>query len=136
VRLEPDAIRVQVLTIVAQQPAVDVTFSIRELTELRLVRQVQWAYTMVGGTLAVLIGASVWPREREISWPEIAMLTLFAPSLFGLLAWLSPRNLLRIASQDSQVEIDMSTFSRRRVQKLVDAVRELRPDLEREQSNA
>jgi len=130
VRLEPGAIRVQVLTIVTQQPTLDVTFSIRDLTELRLLRKIQWSYVVVAVIFAVLIGSNATPSMRQMGWTGLAALVLFLPVTFGLIAWLLPRNAFRIASQDSHIEVEVSLFTRRRVKELVNAVRELRPDLE------
>lgn len=129
VRLEPGQIRVQALTIVTRQPALDATFPFRELTDLRLVRRVQWTYVVVALLLAILIGGRLPESIRSSGWVASAIAILFFPVTFGLVAWLLPKNSVRMATQDSLVEVDVSTFSRKRVRELINAVRQERPDL-------
>jgi hypothetical protein len=129
VRLEPGHVRVQVLAIVTQQPAVDATFALRDLTDFRLLRRVQWTYVAVAIVVGALMSTHLPGSIRELGLAGVAVYVLMLPTGFALVAWLLPRNLLRIATQDSYAEVDVSTFSRARAQDLISAVRQVRPDL-------
>ena len=131
VRLEPDAVRIQVLTVATQQTAVALTLPLRDLTELRIVRRVPWAYVVVPTAIASVAWwqANQGTGSASFEWLGKDVAYWFAPAVFLAVAAVMRRNILRIATQDASAEVDISPFSRRRARELVDAVRTVRTDL-------
>jgi hypothetical protein len=129
VRLEPGQLRVQALSVVTQQPEIDASFSIREITELVLLRRTQWTFVLTPAVLVALVLAGRWDSIMSLDGLSVAVFFLILISAFWLVAWLLPRNSLRIASQDAHVEVDVSIFARRRARQLIDLVLRERPDL-------
>ena len=129
VRLESDKVRVQVFTTVTQQPALDATFLFRELTDFRLLCQVQWTYVVVALVIAALMSTHLPVSIRELGAVAITIYVMMLPVALVLIAWLLPRNRLRIAAHGSHAEINISTFGRARALEFVAAVRRVRPDL-------
>jgi hypothetical protein len=129
VRLEPGQLRLQVLTVIAQQPALDATFPLRDLVDLRVRRGTRWSYVVVAIVFAILMGKHAPPSIRELGLTAFLIYVLMLPVCFGLIAWLLPRMTFRMATQDSFAELEISPFGRRRATELIAAVRIVRPDI-------
>jgi hypothetical protein len=122
-----------VLTLVAQQPALDLTLPIRDLTQLRLVRQAAWSYVVV----PLALTAFFWWRSHEGSaassfeWAGKDFIYWLVPVTFLLVAAVMRRNFLVVSTQDARAEMDISLFSRPQARRFVEAVRTVRTDLPR-----
>jgi hypothetical protein len=131
VRLEPEQLRLQVLAVVAKQPALDATFPIRDLVELRVRRRTRWSYIVAAIVLGILAAKHIPPSIHELGLVPLLIYVLMLPACFGLMAWLLPLTTFRIATQDSFADVEISPFGRRRATELIAAVHSARPDIPR-----
>jgi hypothetical protein len=128
VRLANGVVRLQVLTLVSQQPALDLATPVSRLQVFRIRSRPQWFF---GAALfAVGIYSQYFASAVPVDIRETAAVSFAALGTVGLgLGFLFPVISLHIADPEHTVVVQLSRFSRSRANRLVREVCAANPAL-------